>query len=76
MNRLGELRRSLGMTRAELGRRIGYCPGAVKQWETGRRMPGAEALGLLELELGISEHEITVICATSKEQRRVAGAQR
>ena len=34
-----KLRRSLGITQKELGRRVSVCESAVCQWEFGKRHP-------------------------------------
>ena len=36
-----ELRRRLGLSRVELGKRVGVGEGAVGDWERGRTVPGA-----------------------------------
>ncbi len=47
------IRKRLALTRIEFANRFGFSPDAVKEWETGRRMPDRSARVLLK----IVEHE-------------------
>jgi DNA-binding transcriptional regulator YiaG len=42
------IRSSLGITQAELGRRLGVTSRAVRFWEAGSREPGGPALIMLK----------------------------
>ena len=47
------IRKRLALTRIEFANRFGFSPDAVKEWETGRRVPERSARVLLK----IVEHE-------------------
>lgn len=55
-NRLRELRKTLGMTMAELAAAISVSPGNVGDWESEKRnsVPSASALVAIGSELGVS----------------------
>ena len=38
------LREEDGMTQEELGEKLGVSQGTVSQWESGKRVPGGEAV--------------------------------
>ena len=52
--RIGAMRRSRGMSQAELARRLGISPSAMGMYEQGRREPSAQTLVALSRELGVS----------------------
>ena len=52
--RIAALRRSRGMSQAELARRLGISPSAMGMYEQGRREPSVQTLVSLSRELGVS----------------------
>lgn len=52
--RLRTLRGQAGYTRQDLAERCGLSPGAIKDWELGRHVPLAPALGHLAAALRCS----------------------
>lgn len=53
-----ELRKSKGLSQAELGRRLNVTNKAVSRWETGRGLPDSSLLLPLSQELGVTVDEL------------------
>lgn len=51
--RIARLRLQLGVTQAELGRRIHVSASTIGMYEQGRRMPNVDILDALAQELGV-----------------------
>ena len=49
---LRHMRKSRGMTLAELGEKTGHAGSTISQWETGRRIPTIETFDQLIKALG------------------------
>ena len=56
--KLYELRRSLGLTQAELGRRVGVSEAAIRAYETGKRRPKQAHLERIADALGVMPEAI------------------
>lgn len=56
--RIRELRERLGISQAELARRMGVKHTSVIQWETGKAMPAAAKLPKLAEVLGVEIGEL------------------
>ncbi len=54
MRRIKKAREQKGLTREQLGERIGVSPSAIGKWETGDRTPSSDTLARLSEELGVS----------------------
>lgn len=52
--RIGTLRRQMGLSQAELAARLGISASAMGMYEQGRREPSADTLIALSRELGVS----------------------
>jgi len=52
--RLRAIRVETGLTRPALAQRCGLSPGTIKDYESGRHVPGANALGRLATAMGCS----------------------
>ena len=52
--RIGALRRELGISQAALARRLGISASTMGMYEQGRREPSADTLVALARELGVS----------------------
>lgn len=52
--RIEHYRKKAGLSRAELGRRLGLTPCAVASYEQGRRTPDAQTMDALSRILGVS----------------------
>lgn len=52
--RIGALRRKLGLSQAELARRLGISPSAMGMYEQGRREPSGTTLVALARELQVT----------------------
>ncbi len=57
-NFICELRRSKGLSQAELGKRLNVTNKAVSRWETGRGLPDSGLLLPLSRELGVTVDEL------------------
>ena len=57
-NFICELRKSKGLSQAELGNRLNVTNKAVSRWETGRGLPDSSLLLPLAKELGVTADEI------------------
>ncbi len=57
-NFICELRKSKGLSQAELGNKLNVTNKAVSRWETGRGLPDSSLLLLLAKELGVTVDEI------------------
>ncbi len=57
-NELVRARKVLGWTQSELHQRTGISRETIKQYETGRHLPGAREIGLLSTALGISPNRL------------------
>ncbi len=57
-NFICELRKSKGMSQAELGNKLNVSNKAVSRWETGRGLPDSSLLLPLAKELGVTVDEI------------------
>lgn len=53
--RIKELRKSMKMTQAEFGKRIGVRPNTITNYETGLRTPSDAAILAICREFGVSE---------------------
>lgn len=52
--RIAALRKSAGLTQAELARRIHVSPSAIGMYEQGRRLPAASTLAALSQEFDVT----------------------
>ena len=52
--RIGALRRKLGLSQAELARRLGISPSAMGMYEQGRREPSVDTLAAIAGIFGVS----------------------
>lgn len=67
--RMQRLREEDGMTQEELGEKLGVSQGTVSQWESGKRVPGGEAVKAMaelfdttaDFILGIVDEEIKLV---------------
>lgn len=50
---LAHIRRAAGLSRSEVARALGVTRYAVDSWESGRRLPGVDRLGVLADLLGV-----------------------
>ena len=67
MRRIRKAREQKGLTREQLGERIGVSPSAIGKWETGDRTPSADTLARLSEELGVSTDYLLELDSASKE---------
>ena len=67
--KIGQYRRSLGISQEELGARLGVSRQAVSKWETGAATPDMANLMALAREFGVSVAELT---ETPEEPQSVA----
>ncbi len=69
-DRIALLRRSLGLSQAELARKLHISPSAVGMYEQGRREPSLEALVALARELQVTaDYLLTGNPATQEDTR-------
>ncbi len=61
MKTLSNIRRTKGLTQAELAGRVGVGLSAVKAWENGRRRPSPLAITRLYKALGLTAEDIANI---------------
>lgn len=67
--RMQRLREEDGMTQEEMGEKLGVSQGTVSQWESGKRVPGGEAVKAMaelfdttaDFILGIVDEEIKLV---------------
>ena len=67
--RIGQNRRSLGVSQEELGARLGVSRQAVSKWETGAATPDMANLISLAREFGVSVAELTETPEQPKEEK-------
>ena len=73
--RIAALRRQLGLSQAELARRIRVSPSAVGMYEQGRREPSAELVVAMARELEVStDFLLTGKCATEMDHTAFSNA--
>ena len=65
--RIATLRSQLGMSQAQLARRLNISPSAVGMYEQGRREPSADILVALSRVLGVSLEYLMTGCQSSQE---------
>ncbi len=68
--KIGQHRRSLGISQEELGARLGVSRQAVSKWETNAATPDMANLIALAREFGVSVAELTETPERPKEERR------
>ncbi|RFU67136.1 XRE family transcriptional regulator [Peribacillus saganii] len=71
-NNIKELRKSLGLTQAELAKKIGLTTSAVGMYETGTRNPSYEILKKLSNIFGVSLEEIVDITTDASDNSNTA----
>ena len=67
MRRIRKAREQKGLTREQLGERIGVSPSAIGKWETGDRTPSSDTLARLSEELGVSTDYLLELDNPSKD---------
>ena len=68
--RIGQYRRSLGVSQEELGARLGVSRQAVSKWETNAATPDMANLIALAKEFGVSVAELTETPEQPKEEKK------
>ncbi len=68
--RIGQYRRSLGVSQEELGARLGVSRQAVSKWETDAATPDMANLIALAKEFGVSVAELTETPEQPKEEKK------
>lgn len=68
--RIGQYRRSLGVSQEELGARLGVSHQAVSKWETNAATPDMANLIALAKEFGVSVAELTETPEQPKEEKK------
>ena len=68
--RIGQYRRSLGVSQEELGARLGVSRQAVSKWETNAATPDMANLIALAQEFGVSVAELTETPEQLKEEKK------
>ena len=71
--RIGALRRSRGLSQAELAKRLGISPSAMGMYEQGRREPSVQTLVSLSRELGTSTDFLLTGKAAAPEEDLMPG---